>query len=300
MRLSVCAALSLMAGLVISGIRAEPPAPDPLLSLNKEFRKTYARSRASVLARGGPVIVVDGAKLILLHGKERQEAEIDLAEYHRLKSVAHVPLTVYLLLGDTGEDDSITEASLAELRVVCELIAKTGAALEERGFKREILERQRKLLAASLAAADQALKRACCSDKERVAFARKAAPLLLANVADAARVQIDGYHACVSAWRRKLTADEWGKLRVVVMGSQMPRKQHLAVQYFARLLGETGEGRRIVYAEGLNDEKRALNLLGTHLLDREIAGAFFDDPQRMDRDLLSDAAADYLRALKLD
>ena len=300
MRLSVCAALPLVAGLVFSEIRAEPPAPDPLLSLNKEFRKTYARSRAAVLARGGPVIVVDGAKLLLLNGKERQEAEIDLADYHRLKAVAHVPLTVYLLLADTGEDDAITEASLAELRVVRELIAKTSAGLEERGFKGEVLERQKKLLAASLTAADQALKRACCSEKERVAFARKTAPLLLANIADAARVQIDGYHARVSAWRRKLTADEWGKLRVVVMGSQMPRKQHLAVQYFARLLGETGEGRRIVYAEALFDEKRALNLLGTHLLDREIARAFFDDPERMDRDLLSDAAADYLRTLKFD
>ncbi len=84
------------------------------------------------------------------------------------------------------------------------------------------------------------------------------------------------------------------------MGSQMPRKDNLAVQYFARLLGETGEGRRIIYAEAIFDEHRALNLLGTHLLDREIAASFFDDPLRMNRDLLGDAAAEYLRTLKID
>lgn len=300
MRNAVYAALLILPGLLLAAARAEPPAADPLLTLNKEFRKTYARSRAAILARSGPVLVVDGEKLVLLRGKERQQTEIDLTKYHQLKAVAHVPLTVYLLLGDADKEGALAAESLAELRVVRELIVKTRAILAERGFTQEECERQRKLLADSLAAVNQAIEQQRFSAKDRTAFARKEAPLLLANIAGAARVQIDGYQEKVSAWRRKLSAEEWGKLRVVILGSQMPRRQNLAVQYFARLLGETGEGRRIVYAEGLGDEKRALNLLGTHLQDRDIATAFFDDPERMDRDLLSDAAAAYLRTLKFD
>ena len=278
---------------------AESPSPDPLLTINKQFRKSYSQVRAARLARGGPVIVVEGEKLVLLRGKEREEAEIDLARYHHLKAVAHVPLTVYLLL-DPDDTETIPEEQLAELRRLREPIVVAGGTLAERGFSDGQIERQRKILADSLSVVEEALKQQRCSEKERTAFARRMGPQVLANVADSARVQIDGYHALVSTWRRKLSAEEWGKLRVVIMGSQMPRKDNLAVQYFARLLGEAGEGRRIVYAEALFDEKRALNLLGTHLLDREIAAAFFDDPARMNRDLLGDAAADYLRTLKID
>jgi len=292
-------ALMILAGVPIAEGRTDPPVTDPLLTINKQFRKTYSESRAAKLASSGTVIIVEGEKLVLLHGKEREEAEIDLTKYHQLKAMAHVPLTVYLLL-EANDAGMISEERLAELRRLRELIPAVRGTLAERGFSAEQLERQRNLLAASLAAVEDALQRQRCSEKERTAFSRKTAPALLANVADAARVQIDGYHAQVSTWRRKRSAAEWGKLRVIVMGSQMPRKDNLAVQYFAHLLGEAGEGRRIIYAEALFDEKRALNLFGTHLLDRDIAVSFFDDPARMNRDLLGDAAAEYLRTLKID
>lgn len=299
MRDLIWAASLLLTCIPISDARTDKPSTDPLLTVNKQFRKIYSRSRAARLARQGPVIVVDGEKLILRHGKEREETEVDLTKYHHLKAVAHVPLTTYLLLGD-ADDGAIGEENLAELRLLRESILAARGALTERGFSEEQMDRQRKLLAGSLAAVEEALKTRRCAEKERMAFARSLAPSIRGNIADAARVQINGYHARVSEWRRKLSADDWRKLRVVVLGSQMPRRNNLAVQYFARLLGETGEGRRIVYAEGLGDANRAMNLLGTHLLDREIATAFFDDPERMDRDLLGDAAADYLRTLKFD
>ena len=78
------------------------------------------------------------------------------------------------------------------------------------------------------------------------------------------------------------------------MGSPMPRRGNVATQYFGRLLGVQGECERIVYAESIPEEARALNLLGTHLLDTEIGAVFFEDPRRMHRDLLADAAEAYL------
>ena len=45
---------------------------------------------------------------------------------------------------------------------------------------------------------------------------------------------------------------------------------------------------------GSAEEPRALDLLATHLVDTQIAIDFFNDPERMNRDLLSDAARDYL------
>ena len=76
-----------------------------------------------------------------------------------------------------------------------------------------------------------------------------------------------------------------------MQGVQTPRVENAAVQYFARLFGETsGEGRRVVYAEGLWDEEKALNLLGTLRLDGKLSVAVFNDPFRMYRDILADVA----------
>ena len=82
------------------------------------------------------------------------------------------------------------------------------------------------------------------------------------------------------------------------MGSAMPRQQNLAVQYFAWLLSEPGEGKRIVYSESVWDEQKALGLLATHQIDGDIGAAFFDDDRRMHRDLLADAAKDILKGME--
>ena len=88
------------------------------------------------------------------------------------------------------------------------------------------------------------------------------------------------------------------KLNVIVMGTQMPRAENISVQFFAWLLGEKGEGPRIIYSEGIFDEPKALNLLGTHRLDTDIGIAFFAEERRMHRDLLSDAAKEILKGMK--
>ncbi len=51
------------------------------------------------------------------------------------------------------------------------------------------------------------------------------------------------------------------------MRAPLPRKDNLAVQFFASLVGEAGEGGCVIYAEALLEESRALGLLGTWLVD---------------------------------
>ena len=81
---------------------------------------------------------------------------------------------------------------------------------------------------------------------------------------------------------------------MVLIGSHMAREGEVAWQYFSRLLGQALEGDRIIYAEGRWEVKDALDLLATHGLDRRLGAAFFGDPGRMHRDVLADAAKDWL------
>jgi hypothetical protein len=276
---------------------ADDPPVEPLDKVNRAFRVAYAKAREATLAKSGPAIFFDGDKLILKSGKERLEADAVPERYHRLKAVSHGAFAVFLLLSPLG-DGPLSAERLDNLRSFRKNLVEALAALEKSGFTPEQIPRQKDILSQSVEFLDQVIKQERFKKEEATAFTRKVMPLIEGNMADAARLQIDGMHVQISAWRKKLSDDEWGKVKIVIMGSQMPRKGNVAVQYFAWLLGETGEGKRIVYAESLYDETRALNLLGTHLLDSQAAIAFFDDPERMERDLLADAARDYLKKLK--
>ncbi len=275
-----------------------PNEPDPLLQLNQALRKAYADNRKAVLAGTDPILIASGDELILLHKGRRTEVKFMPALYHDLKAIAHAPLTVYCLLNLAA--GPLSDEQRKELERFQNLVQTARDRLEKRWPEPKSLARQQQLLDATLhflAGVQQAGK---SSPEELTLFCRKVAPLTLANVAESARVQIDALHAQVSRWRKELTPQEWEQLRVIVIGSQMPRRGNVFVQYFARLLGLPGEGPRLVYAEGLWEEAAALRLLGTHLVDRPIGKTFYEDDQRFLRDLLSDSAAEYLRTFPFD
>ena len=156
------------------------------------------------------------------------------------------------------------------------------------------LARQKRIVAASLSFIDSVVETRTFARPKLLAFTRGMAPLVMANVTEAARAQLDAAHAQVSAWRRELSPEEWSHLHVLIVGPHMPRQDLVVTQYFLRLLREPAEGRRVVYAESLWQEPAALDLLGTHLIDGGIGEAFFGDYGRMHRDLLGDAAKQYL------
>lgn len=291
-------------GTGCQSLAAEPApvktaAPDPLLALNQAFRDAYARTRKETLAQSDPIILVEGDDLVLLHKGKRSAVRFSPELYHTLKAMAHVPLGIYVMLA-LDVDKELEDHRLAELRTFRDQLLATGKSLEGRGFSKDVRQRQDAILTGARQVLDTVLEKKKLAAADLLAFTRRQAPLVMANAADAARAQLDGLHKQVQSWKAELTAEEWKRLRVVIMGSALPRQSNLNKQYFARLLGEPAEGGRIVYAEALFDESRALNLLGTNLLDSEIGVAFFDDRQRMHRDLLADAAEAYLKEMKFD
>ena len=267
---------------------------DPLTELNNHSRAAYRRAREEALARTGPVVLVESDDLVLKYGQQRLVARVIPDEYQVLKTISHVPLAVHALLAGREQLDDPRVFDLKEYR---EYIAAAGKALMSRGLRDEQLARQRKILAESDKLLARGIEKREVTKDDLDAFYKAVSQEIDANAADAARAEIDGLHKQMTAWKAKLTGKEWSQMTIVVMGSQMPRKDNLAVQYFARLLGVGGEGRRIIYAEALFDESKALDLLGTHLVDTGIGEAFFADPQRMHRDLLADATRTYLDTL---
>ncbi|MBI2491633.1 MAG: hypothetical protein HYV94_05985 [Candidatus Rokubacteria bacterium] len=236
-----------------------------------------------------------GDTAVLLRVGRRVEADVNVPVYHSLKAIAHVPLGIYAAL-TPGEGPLDTERART-LERLGGLIRTARPGLAGLGLSSTALARQDEILARSLAFLDDVLARREFRRAGLEAFTRRMAPLVLGNVRDAARAQLDALHARVAAWRSELGPAEWERLHVVIVAAHMPREGEVTFQYWSRLLREPVEGRRIVYAEGLWEEPRALDLLAQHLLDGSGGEAFFGDFMRMHRDLLADEAREYLPSL---
>jgi hypothetical protein len=290
--LFVC--LTCAAGLYAQSVPAPavPVQPEALTALNNAFRAAYADAKTRVLAASGPTLIANGDTFILLHDGRRIEANVGTPIYDPVKTIAHIPLAIYVIL--TPGDGAVGEDRLKALAGLRELIPPAEAGLDSVKLSAATLARQKQIVAASLAFLDEVVERRSVARAKLVAFTRSMTPAVMKNVADATRAQLDATHAQVAILRRELSPQEWSRLHVVIIGPHMPRQDLVVTQYFLRLLHEPAEGRRVVYAESLWEEPKALDLLGTHLLDGSVGEAFFGDYLRMHRDLLGDVAHEYL------
>lgn len=294
LRPRACAALILLL-LAVPGDGDTTPggesaeAGKTLEAVNQQARAAYAAARERAVARAGPVVLYDGDHLTLRYGSARLVRPVRPPLYHDLKTVGHLVLALDALLGGPGDGD-LTPRRLFELRQHRELIEKTKHAIRHRGLTKPQEDRQQYLLQSCDEYLEGVLRERKVEPKRLVALLRKLRPALDENNADAVRAQLDLLHREMLGLKGKLTEADWKRMRVILQSSQQPRKDNVAVQYFARLLGEPGEGRRIVYAEATYDEAKALGLLGTKLLDLQVGAHLYDDPQRLFRDLLGDAA----------
>ena len=297
-------AVAISSGLLpfLSALRADDPqAPaqvnaepqDAFAEADMEFMSLYSSGRVATLAKLDPLIVVEMNSLVFIHEGHRTEVNVIPPLYHRLKAVSHIPLAIYVALAPYG-NVPLDDDRLNRLRAFKARVTAVTRSLDRSGFSAEQSQRARALLERCGTFVDGVLTVGKYEPADLKALTRAAGPIVLANASDAARAQIDAYHTHVAAWRRDIRPGEWFRLRVVVLGKQMPRKHNVAVQYFAKLLGLPDESRRLVYAEELSGEEQGLNLLATHQLDSELSEAFFDDPDRMEIDLLGNAASVYL------
>ena len=280
-------------------------ASDPLSKLNAAFRTAYADLRSQIVKQTSPVIIHSGDKMVLIKDGIRVEAPALSPRYHELKSVAHVPLAVYVMLV-SGADSKIEDSQLNLLREYRSLVAKGRDSIERRGFSPSQRDRQLQILDRSLALIDITLQNGKVTKAELHQFAQSQKENILANAYDAAKDQITTMDRQVKVWQTSMTTEERKQLRVAVSSVHMARVGNLAMQYFSVALNEPFEGRfeeeeikesqfRLLFTESVFDEKEILNAIGTHIVDAEIGDRFFDDRQRMHRDLLADAAEEIIR-----
>lgn len=295
-----------------------PPAPptaldpsDPLAQLNDGFHAAYAARREAVLTGLGPAIAqLDDSMYLRIDGR-RMVGPARTRRYHELKTMCHLPLAIQAILDELEDLDDLPAAltlpargQLLELR---RRAAAVAGSLAGRALEPAQDERQRRILAASLAFIAAVSTAGQVAREELDGFLRGTMLDIRANLEDAARDQLQTMHATLGGWVQDMSAGQWSRLVVVVGAAHMARTGNLAAQYFSLALGDRWEGRfeqedgyagrRVLTVENVRDEQEAFALLAMHRFDRRAANVFFGEEGRLGRDVLADAAERQLAAM---
>ena len=280
----------------IQSIRETQKYDNCFRELNENFRTNYRAAGEYALANVTYLLVVERDEIVLFHKGQRVSENYTPVIYHLLKSVAHLPISILIKLSEHA-GQQLTEPVVEQLAIIRKLIQSAREHCKNAQFDKSQLERQLKLLDET----DQFISRAIDVKKgERGhldSFVSSMRPLVMENVREAAERQLDGLHAVVQKWKKQYGDEFLKTANVVVMGSKSARRQNLAMQYFARVLHVEIEDARLIFAESVVDEQKAVELVGTRLLDEKLSKLFFGDKERLQRDLLADAAKEYIPKL---
>ena len=292
----VLAALFLCTGFIGSAA-AQSANSEALDRLNAAFRAHYGESRAATLGRTDPIILVEFETLVLLHKGERREESFTPPLYHRLKSISHIPLTLFVMSSQYGDRKLPPEGlkALADYRAL--VVAARDALPALNDVPAELRPTLDTIIASSLLLIDETRVTQRFDPMAAAVLARSLEPAVMSAAHYAARAQLDGLDRATRQFRAAMGEDAWSRAYVVVFGVRQARVDNLQYSYFRRAMGPDAENKRLIYAESVFEESKALDLLGSILLDRAIGIAFFDREFRMERDLLGDATAEYLPVL---
>lgn len=266
------------------------PAAASFRELNDTAISIYQDAKSRFLAHADPVVIASGGSVLIKHrGGERRVGPTPPA-YHVLKTVGHVPRSIWAAMDPALEGLDPKEEWRAKLVQLRSGVAAAQRALPQAGLPQPAAGRAEDTLRRGLGLIDRYLANGVPSRPELQQEMRAVAPALLADAADAAQLQLDAIDRDVRPWWNGLSREERERAMVVVLGAKTARPGNLVFGYFVNLLGVAETGHRVVYAESVFDDKGGEGILATMLTDRRLAVDFFADERRMERDLLADGA----------
>ncbi|MCW5823303.1 MAG: hypothetical protein KIT34_10905 [Cyanobacteria bacterium TGS_CYA1] len=266
--------------------------------VNLDFRKFYADALSEKRKKFGPVIVCSGGEIILYRDGKRSAVNVVPEKFSFFKTVAHVPLAVYVAL-DNHCDEQLSNSTLEQLSAFKRKYNLAGESFKNWNLNEKTLEVQQSMLDDTNIFLDRVIKEKKVSRQSLDSFAYSMKDRIYKNADDAVFYELGKTDNQIALWKKDMSEEEWNKLKVIVVSPHMPRNQNRQMIYFQALLKDKDEGNRIIYMDGdPNQEEKALNLLSVHELDHDVAISFFKDPWRMHRDLLGDAGKKFVKMHK--
>jgi hypothetical protein len=265
-----------------------------LHQLNKLYLDSYRirkEETKKALGWSKPVILIKEDDLILHYQGQRSVLRYIPEQYHLLKDIAHISCLIHTLSRIKNAEE-IRKKALSHLEEAQSSLTPSLAKY------RPLLEKYKKLLE---------------GHGELTGLKNELESLIF----DAARCRLTALHQQVQKIKREMDPDLWKNMAVVVMGPAMPRKGELSMQYMHAALqsstqrecpyrkASTNEssvldGQRLIYAESIQEESQALDLLTTHICDESLGESLLEDKEAMHGDFLRTATQQHMRQLDFE
>jgi hypothetical protein len=275
------------------------PTSGPLALINCDFHHEYEQRVTQEIqsfgAPGGrPVILNIGGSLILKYNGKHETIDITPNQYQEVKVFGHAAVSVFLALYKSQSN----QLELEKKRYLASLedhLKKASLLIPSFKLTPEEMNSVTQLATLTQNFVHKILLQGHWTDKEYNAFFAAVKPLIFDITIIASRVEISALDNALNPWLAQLSPEDKMKIGIVIATAHQSRAKEISLQYFAKKFGATfGEGalleNRITVLEGYFDESSALKLLARHYLDQKIGQDIFGDPERLQRDLLSDAA----------
>jgi len=233
-----------------------------------------------------PLLLRVGNDAIFIHRERRCVATILDDAYHRYKALCHVPVALYMWLSELTAKQLTSQdaAMLGQLR----------SEMQEHRL-RGLDEASRDIADAVCVLVDRVVEVLAVEFDRLTRFEGAVAQPTQHLIVAATEHELDNLDRCVRTWTADFDDETWGRLRVVICANHQARYRQSSKLYFQRLLGERdGLGAKgehhVLYAENAATEDEAIDLLATHLLDRELGIFFMKSPLALQQDVLGEAA----------
>ncbi|CAF1434471.1 unnamed protein product [Adineta ricciae] len=255
----------------------------PLEELNEEFKRQYKQTWMNFwdsTIENNSVIVEKFSTITLFHKGDEYPGEKSIPPvYHDLKGIAHIPLTIYLLIKNSSylTDDSLDKywKGLNTLEIPNSL----QPAEKESAIR---------IITASKVLLGEEMNQKGSLNLQKVKdFCRSLTGDLDVLLDAAAIVHVKNLHTIIQSWIKDHNFDPRDpSVKVLLIGPRSNRRNNLQTTYFQGLLDDP-QGRRIVYTEELfADVPKAKSIFSRWFVDEEISDYFYNDQDRMHRELL--------------
>lgn len=265
-------------------------ADDRIRALNHGMRDAYAKTLARVSANIDPVLVVQfdgvGGTFNLRDGKRFVRVQPVPPGYELSKSVAHVPLEIFVMLAPYLDAPSAGEwpnqLSATVKRIQAALDGLDGTSLAE-----PAREDARIVLSGSLAFAENALARATFTEDELKAYNHSIFEAIGRLRGYATELQIVAMVDLFRTWRAEMGEARWRDLSAVVLAPYTLSRETTVTQTLRRMMDPERIDRRLIVVGGDfgNDVDTAISIFGRLYLDGLAARLVFAQDTPLGREM---------------
>jgi hypothetical protein len=273
-----------------------------ITDLNQAFHESYNnlihRTFEKLGKENTPVIIMSHEEVMLFHRGERETINVIPELYHQLKGIGHVSFGVYVTLADNGYGE-LRDDIRENLEHQKYLIERGLSYLDIEPLPMKYMPTHRKMLETALEIIAEVLADGIVIEEKVLEYGHKSAPWYLEGASIGAQLEIDELHNVVMNWKQGMGEENWENIYVVVCAAHQGRYREATLQYFQKLLHEQ-EGLaaemedRVIYAEHVVEPKEAMDLLARHLVDQRASIDLFGSGTRLQQDLMSEGAREYL------